>query len=133
MGDFISTEIINHFDIPQIFVSKNAQYYTAVLMKEFMAQQEIKYKTLLTYGPMSNVWPMDWSRLSKQTWEKCERPRGRLGWKYTECNIWVSSEALVRSIFSVQIHVQSPTRYREGLQETGEGILLSEQRLSRLS
>lgn len=37
--NFISTEIIHPFRIPQIVVSDDAQCFTAVMMKEITAQQ----------------------------------------------------------------------------------------------
>ena len=50
--DFVSTEIIHSFGIPEVVVSDNAQCFTANTMKEFCKHQGISWKTLLSYAPM---------------------------------------------------------------------------------
>lgn len=52
--NFMSTEIIQPFGIPNTVVSDNAQCFTAAVMTEFNQQQGIERKTVLAYAPMSN-------------------------------------------------------------------------------
>jgi len=52
--DFISEEIIPQFGPPKTVVSDNASCFTSKSLAEFMKRNDISWKTVLAYAPMSN-------------------------------------------------------------------------------